>query len=84
MVRELFPDGEFLEVFVDTPLDACIERDPKGLYQKALDGQIANFTGVSSPYEAPELAELVLKTTSMSPDEAAEQVIAELTRRGLI
>jgi bifunctional enzyme CysN/CysC len=84
MVRELFTGGEFLEVFVDTPLDACIERDPKGLYQKALDGQIANFTGVSSPYEAPEQAELVLKTVNLSPDEAADQVIAELTKRGLI
>ena len=84
MVRELFTQGEFLEVFVDTPLEDCIKRDPKGLYAKALDGKIANFTGVSSPYEAPENAELVLATAALEPEEAAEAVIADLTQRGLI
>jgi bifunctional enzyme CysN/CysC len=84
MVRELFAKDEFLEVFVDTPLDDCIRRDPKGLYAKALDGRIANFTGVSSPYEAPESAELVLATAALAPEDAAEAVIAELTRRGLV
>jgi bifunctional enzyme CysN/CysC len=84
MVRELFTDGEFLEVFVDTPLDDCIARDPKGLYAKALDGKIANFTGVSSPYEAPEAAELTLATAALAPEDAAEKVIAELAKRGLI
>jgi bifunctional enzyme CysN/CysC len=84
MVRELFTQGEFLEVFVDTPLEDCIKRDPKGLYAKALDGKIANFTGVSSPYEAPENAELVLATAALAPEDAAEAVIADLTKRGLI
>ena len=84
MVRELFTDGEFLEVFVDTPLEDCIARDPKGLYAKALDGKIANFTGVSSPYEAPEAAELTLATAALAPEDAAEKVIAELAKRGLI
>jgi len=83
MVRELFAPGEFLEVFVDTPLEDCIKRDPKGLYAKALEGKIANFTGVSSPYEAPEDAELVLATAALAPEAAAEAVIADLTERGL-
>ncbi|HEX4182083.1 MAG TPA: sulfate adenylyltransferase subunit CysN [Caulobacteraceae bacterium] len=81
MVRELFADGEFLEVFVDTPLEDCIKRDPKGLYVKALNGQIANFTGVSSPYELPEDAEIVIPTCDLSAAEAAALIIAELERR---
>jgi bifunctional enzyme CysN/CysC len=81
MVRELFAEGEFLEVYVDTPLEDCIKRDPKGLYVKALDGQIANFTGVSSPYEAPELAEVVVSTCDLEPEEAAAVIVAELERR---
>jgi bifunctional enzyme CysN/CysC len=84
MVRELFAADEFLEVFVDTPLEDCIARDPKGLYAKALDGKIANFTGVSSPYEPPEHAELVLATAALAPEAAAEAVIAELELRGRI
>jgi bifunctional enzyme CysN/CysC len=81
MVRELFAEGEFLEVYVDTPLEDCIKRDPKGLYVKALEGQIANFTGVSSPYEAPEQAEVVVSTCELEPEEAAAVIIAELERR---
>jgi bifunctional enzyme CysN/CysC len=84
MVRELFAEGEFFEVFVDTPLEDCIKRDPKGLYAKALAGQIANFTGVTSPYEPPEDAELTLATAALAPEDAARQVIDELERRGLI
>ena len=84
MVRDLVADGEFIEVFVDTPLETCIARDPKGLYKRALAGEIPNFTGVSSPYEAPQAAELVLPTTEASVDDLAERVIAELERRGLI
>jgi bifunctional enzyme CysN/CysC len=84
MVRELFAEGEFLEIFVDTPLDDCVDRDPKGLYAKALAGQIANFTGVSSPYEAPEAAELTLNAGALAPEESAEQVIAALVERGRI
>jgi bifunctional enzyme CysN/CysC len=84
MVRELLAEDEFLEVYVDTPLEDCIARDPKGLYVKALEGKIANFTGVSSPYEPPEHAELTLSTVELSPEAAAEVVIEELARRGRI
>jgi bifunctional enzyme CysN/CysC len=84
MVRELFQPGEFLEIFVDTPIEDCIQRDPKGLYAKALAGRISNFTGVSSPYEAPEAPELTLATHDASPQGAAERVIAELERLGRI
>ncbi|MBR9727977.1 adenylyl-sulfate kinase [Shewanella intestini] len=62
-VRELFSDGEFIEVHVSTPLEVCEQRDPKGLYAKARQGEIANFTGISSPYEAPEAAELTIDTS---------------------
>ena len=84
MARETVDDGEFLEVYVDTPLEICEARDPKGLYEKARAGKIANFTGIDSPYEPPENAELTLKTDDMSPEEAADQVIAELRERGMI
>ncbi|HXQ46029.1 MAG TPA: sulfate adenylyltransferase subunit CysN [Caulobacteraceae bacterium] len=84
MVRELFGEGEFLEIFVDTPLDDCIARDPKGLYVKALAGQIDNFTGISSPYEPPESAEIVIETHGRDPAEAAQAIIADLERRGRI
>jgi bifunctional enzyme CysN/CysC len=84
MARELFAEGEFLEVFVDTDLDDCIARDPKGLYAKALKGEIANFTGVSSPYERPEAAEVVLHTAGAEPAVSARRVVDELIRRGVI
>jgi len=84
MVREMFSAEEFLEVFIDTPIEDCIARDPKGLYAKALDGQIANFTGVSSPYEPPEAAELVAPTREKTPAEAAEMIVAALDQRGLL
>jgi len=84
MVRELFAEGEFIEIFVDTPLEDCIARDPKGLYVKAQAGQIANFTGVSSPYEAPENAELVIPTHGRDPADGAHSVIEELVKRGRI
>jgi bifunctional enzyme CysN/CysC len=78
MVREMMGEGEFIEVFVDTPIEECIRRDPKGLYAKAKRGAIQNFTGVSSPYEAPESPELVLSTVGRTPEEAAEVVLAHL------
>ncbi len=84
MVREMFSAEEFLEVFIDTPIEDCIARDPKGLYAKALDGQIANFTGVSSPYEPPEAAELVVPTRERTPADAADIIIEALDRRGLL
>ena len=59
MARELVGQSEFIEVFVDTPLEICMQRDPKGLYEKARAGEIKNFTGISSPYEEPEHAEIV-------------------------
>ncbi|WP_203293860.1 sulfate adenylyltransferase subunit CysN [Maricaulis parjimensis] len=82
MVRELVDEGEFIEVFVDTPLEVCMERDPKGLYKKAQAGEIKNFTGFDSPYEAPESPEIRVDTTSISAEEAADQVIAKLRELG--
>ena len=84
LARELFPDGEFLEVFVDTPLAECERRDPKGLYAKALKGEIANFTGISSPYERPDDAEIVLHTGEGSAELLASRVVDELARRTII
>src|SRR5450759_5301018 len=78
MVRELVADGEFIEVFVDTPLEECIARDPKGLYKRALAGEIKNFTGVDQPYEAPENAELHLMAGSKDADRLASEVIEAL------
>jgi bifunctional enzyme CysN/CysC len=82
MVRELFDQDEFIEVFVDTPIEECMRRDPKGLYAKAMSGAIQNFTGVSSPYEPPENPELRINTASGSPEQIAEIVLSHL--RGLI
>ncbi|HEY0626803.1 MAG TPA: sulfate adenylyltransferase subunit CysN [Allosphingosinicella sp.] len=78
MVRDMLPDGEFIEVFVDTPLDEAERRDAKGLYRKARAGQLANFTGIDSPYEEPEQAEIRIDTTQMSPEEAADLVTRAL------
>jgi len=84
MARGLLGDREFIEVYVSTPLAVAEERDVKGLYKKARRGEIANFTGISSPYEAPEAPEIVVDTTSMSAEEAADTVIAKLKELGLI
>lgn len=78
MARELMGEREFVEVFVDTPLEEAERRDVKGLYKKARAGQLKNFTGIDSPYEPPENAEIRIDTTRMSPDEAAEQIFAWL------
>ena len=75
MVREMLPEGEFVEIFVDTPLEVAEERDVKGLYKKARDGKLKNFTGIDSPYEAPENAEIRVNTVEMSPQEAAQHII---------
>jgi len=83
-VRALMADGDFIEVFIDTPLEVCEERDPKGLYKKARSGEIPNFTGVSDPYETPEDAEVVLPTTEMTPEEAAQRVLLYLEREGYV
>jgi len=78
MARELMPEGEFHEVFVDTPLEVCEQRDPKGLYKKARAGEIANFTGIDSPYEAPEAPEIHIETDTRGPEESAERIVAYL------
>ncbi len=82
--RERFDAGEFIEVFIDTPIDECRRRDPKGLYARADAGQIRNFTGVDAPYEHPASPELHLLTTEADADTLADRVIEELRRRGLI
>ena len=78
MVREMLPEGEFIEVHVDAPLAEAEKRDTKGLYRKARAGEIANFTGIDSPYEAPEHPEMRIDTMSLSPEEAAEQIVDAL------
>lgn len=77
MARDLFDPGEFIEVFVDAPLEVCEQRDPKGLYRKARAGQIKNFTGIDSVYEVPEAAEadISLATTSASPDMLVKEIL---------
>jgi bifunctional enzyme CysN/CysC len=82
--RERFEPGEFLEAFVDTPVEECRRRDPKGLYARADQGLIRNFTGVSAPYEAPEDAELHLRTVEATAEELADRVVEELRRRAII
>ncbi len=77
LVRSMLPEGEFFEVFVDTPLAEAEKRDPKGLYAKARAGEIANFTGIDSPYEPPQEPEIRIDTTSMSPEEAADLIVAQ-------
>jgi bifunctional enzyme CysN/CysC len=81
MVRNLFSDGEFIEVHVATPLEECERRDPKGLYRKARSGLIPNFTGIDSPYEKPESPEIHITTSSTSADECAEMIIRYLSFR---
>ena len=83
MARELMAEGEFIEIFVDTPIEECARRDPKGLYEKARAGKIANFTGISSPYEEPEHPELRLSTIDSEPTDLALQIEDFLARRQL-
>ncbi|WP_176478352.1 MULTISPECIES: sulfate adenylyltransferase subunit CysN [unclassified Mesorhizobium] len=83
MARELMAEGEFIEVFVDTPFEECARRDPKGLYARALSGEIKNFTGVDSPYEAPENPEIRLETLGKSPQEMAEALERWLDERDI-
>jgi bifunctional enzyme CysN/CysC len=84
LARGLVEADEFLEVFVDTPLDECRRRDPKGLYAKVAAGALRNFTGIDSPYEAPLAPEVHLLTAGRSAEAMAEEVMAELARRGLV
>ena len=78
LARSLTPEGEFFEVFIDTPLDVAEARDVKGLYKKARSGALKNFTGIDSPYEAPQNPEIRIDTTKISPADAAEMIVAKL------
>ncbi|MCB2066795.1 MAG: adenylyl-sulfate kinase, partial [Erythrobacter sp.] len=78
MVRDMLPEGEFIEVFVDTPLEVAEARDVKGLYKKAREGKLKNFTGIDSPYEAPENPDIVVNTVEMTADEAAEYIVRQI------
>lgn len=84
LARSIVGEGEFIEVFVETPLSIAEERDPKGLYKKARRGELKNFTGIDSPYEPPEDPEILVDTGTLSAEQAAERVIAELRKRGLL
>jgi len=84
LARRLVEENEFIEIFVNTSLELCEERDPKGLYKKARAGEIKNFTGIDSDYEAPEAAELEIKTDELSADEAADQIITYLEKEGYL
>ena len=81
MVRKMLPEGEFIEVFVDTPLEEAERRDEKGLYAKARAGELQNFTGIDSPYEAPENPEIRIDTTQLTADQAADLILQELEKR---
>jgi bifunctional enzyme CysN/CysC len=84
LARDLVAEGEFIEVFVDTPLAEVEKRDPKGLYKKARRGELKNFTGIDSPYEAPESPEILIETLKHSAEEAADLVVAQLRELGLV
>ena len=84
MARELLEDGEFIEIFVNTPLEVAEARDVKGLYARARAGEIKNFTGIDSEYQPPENPELIVNTTEMSAEESAEMIIAYLTDNGYL
>jgi bifunctional enzyme CysN/CysC len=83
-VRSLLDSGEFIEIHVTAPLEVCEARDPKGLYAKCRAGHLPNFTGIDSPYEAPENADLVLDTTTAPATELAHRVVSLLQARGIV
>ena len=83
-VRALMQAGDFVEVFVDCPVEVCEQRDVKGLYKKARAGEIKEFTGISAPYEAPEKPELTINTAGQSVEESAKQILAHLERAGIV
>ncbi len=84
IVRNILNEDEFIEVFVDASLDVCKERDPKGLYEKAIRGEIKQFTGIDSPYEAPENPEIHIKAGEVSVAEAVNQILAYLDENGIL
>jgi bifunctional enzyme CysN/CysC len=81
MVRQMLAEGEFIEIFVDTPLAEAERRDVKGLYAKARAGELANFTGIDSPYEPPEAPEIHIDTLALTPEQAADKIVEELLAR---
>jgi len=83
-VRAVMQEGDFVEVFVDCPVEVCEERDVKGLYKKARAGEIKEFTGISAPYEAPEKPELTINTAGQSVEESAKQIMAHLEGAGIV
>ena len=83
-VRSMFPHTDFIEIYCDCSVDVCEQRDVKGLYQRARKGEIKDFTGINSPYEAPENPELIIKTDSLPLEESVEKVIELLITRGII
>lgn len=84
MAREMLEPGEFIEVFVDTPLEVAESRDVKGLYAKARAGQIRNFTGIDSPYEVPEHPEVRISTAATSAEDAADELLEYLVKNGVL
>ncbi|MFT6283827.1 MAG: adenylylsulfate kinase [Arenicella sp.] len=82
--RRLLAEGEFVEIFVDTPMEECEKRDPKGLYQKARQGDIKDFTGIDSPYEAPDKAEIILTFSGQTAEQSAEQLFDLLKQKGIV
>ena len=84
MVRELVEAGEFIEIFIDTPLEICEQRDPKGLYKKARNGEIKNFTGIDSAYESPSNPEIWIKTAEKTIETCAKEIIDHLIQKGII
>jgi bifunctional enzyme CysN/CysC len=84
LARNLVAEGEFIEVFIDTSLAEVEKRDPKGLYKKARKGELKNFTGIDSPYEAPETPEIHIDTSRHSAEQAADYIVEQLRLRGLV
>ncbi len=84
MARELVGGNEFLEVFIDTPIEVCMQRDPKGLYEKARAGTIRNFTGIDSPYEVPEKPDLTVRTVERTPQAHAQAIVEYLRANGYL
>ncbi len=83
-VRARVKPGEFIEIFIDTPLQVAEARDPKGLYKKARRGELKNFTGIDAPYEAPEHAEIRIETVAVQPEAAVDRIMAYLKQNGII
>jgi bifunctional enzyme CysN/CysC len=84
MARALMAEGEFFEIFVDTPISVAESRDVKGLYRKARAGELKNFTGVDSPYEPPEKPEIRIDTIATTPADAAERIVTRITGEGAV